>query len=473
MDESEQQPHHPETAVLGAFPELREAKVLVVDDEDIICDFVSDTVGEEGADVVCVGTAREGREAMAKQKFDVALIDAHLPDGSGLDLVAHMRTVSPRTAPVLITGFPDPRKAKRMEEVGVETLLTKPFTASQLLFTVYREFMRYRGAAATAAPEDADHIGLVGRSDFIRSERQNVLLFARGDIPVLIQGPTGTGKEVIARAIHNHSARRHKQMITINCAAIPVHLEESEFFGHAKGAFTGATSDKHGILECADKSTLFLDEVGDLSPAVQAKLLRVLDAQEFTRVGDVAPKKVDVRFISATNKDLQDMAAKGSFRNDLYYRLKAGMIATEPLVCHKEDIPPLIEHFLSGDAGASKKRLRIAPEALDLLSAFDWPGNVRQLKNTLETLSTICDPSRGVTAADVEKVLMTGNEQTPQVPPPLAQARLEFERNYFKMMLLRHNGNITAAAAAAGMDRGNFSKKLKSLGLDAARRRND
>ncbi|MBD3393211.1 MAG: response regulator, partial [Chitinivibrionales bacterium] len=307
MREVNQKPSHPNTYTPGSFPELKEAKVLVVDDEDVIREFVLDTVGEEGAEVTRAETVSTARGIIGTNEFHVALIDAHLPDGSGLDLVARLREVSPRTASILITGFPDPRKAKKMEEVGVETLLTKPFTASQLLFTVYREFMRVKGIDRQSPDTESAGTGLVGNSGFIKKVRQEALLFARGDVPVLIQGPTGTGKEIIARAIHNHSTRRDRQMITINCAAIPDHLEESEFFGHVKGAFTGASAGKDGIVQCADNSTLFLDEVGELSLPVQAKLLRVLDVQEFTRVGDTRPQKVNVRFISATNKDLEDM----------------------------------------------------------------------------------------------------------------------------------------------------------------------
>ncbi|MBD3391443.1 MAG: sigma-54-dependent Fis family transcriptional regulator, partial [Chitinivibrionales bacterium] len=208
--------------------------------------------------------------------------------------------------------------------------------------------------------------------------------------------------------------------------------------------------------------------VGELSLPVQAKLLRVLDVQEFTRVGDTRPQKVNVRFISATNKDLEDMVEKGAFRNDLYYRLKAGMITTEPLSRHSEDVLLLIEHFLADNAARSRGKVRLSPEAKDLLAAYEWPGNVRQVKNAVDTLCMICETGRAATAGDVRTVLKIETEQAPPALPPIARAKFEFEQNYFRTMLARHEGNVSAAASAAGMDRGNFSKKAKSLGLDPA-----
>jgi len=256
-------------------------------------------------------------------------------------------------------------------------------------------------------------------------------------------------------------------MITVNSSAIPEHLEESEFFGHAKGAFTGAHEHKDGIIECANGSSLFLDEVGELSLRMQAKLLRVLDGHEYTRVGESKPRKADFRLISATNRPLLGMIREGTFRQDLYFRLKSGAIDTQPLTAHSQDIPLLVRHFLFEMGRAQKKNFVITARALDALIAYEWPGNVRELKNVVESLCAINGTTRTITAESIEWVISGIDTDSPPAPAPFSEAKEEFEKKFYTGLLAKHGGNITASAKEAGVDRPNFSKKLKSMGIKA------
>jgi DNA-binding NtrC family response regulator len=454
------------SATSGAFPELGGKRVLVVDDDLFARKLAVNVLRREAAVVDEAGSVREAKQTMAEAAFDAALIDVHLPDGNGMSLASHLRRGRPHIAIVFMTGLPDVEKARTMETIAVDSLLAKPVNASQLLFTLYRELIKRRTVAPPGPEFKDEQVGLIGQSLFIRRMREEVALLARGDIPVLIEGPTGTGKEIIAKAIHNCSRRRDKQLMTVNCAAVAEHLIESELFGHTRGAFTGAIADKTGIVKCADRSTLFLDEVADLSLAMQAKLLRVLDGHGFTRLGDVTPQSVDVRFISATNRDLEEMVEHGTFRRDLFYRLKAGMIRTEPLSTHREDIPLLLEHFLAANRERFQQSVTLDARAVGALVRYEWPGNVRQLKNVVNTLCTVC---RGPAATHAELESVLGGKIPARLSPAqtFADAKKSFERSYFGGLLAAHHHNIAAAARAAGIDRGNLSKRLKALGMNS------
>jgi DNA-binding NtrC family response regulator len=372
---------------------------------------------------------------------------------------------------VLISGYATDETAFSMEEIGVQSLLTKPFTVTQLKFTLFRELMRLKepGIRSLCDEPAAEGClgGLKGSSAYIRDLHHKIRQISRGDIPVLIQGPTGTGKEIIARAIHGCSGRKDKPIIIVNSSAIPEHLEESEFFGHAKGAFTGAFEPKDGILRCAHGATLFLDEVGELSLRMQAKLLRVLDGHEFCRIGETVPQRSDFRLISATNRPLQDMVRDGSFRQDLFFRLKACMIQTESLATHREDIPCLVQHFLSRCQAKEQRPFSITAQAVELLVNYEWPGNVRELKNTIESLCTIAGKAGTITLESIEWLLNGVQRQSPSSVVPFAQAKIDFERNYYRSLLERFHGNISVAARVSGIERAYFSKRVKALGLEA------
>jgi transcriptional regulator with PAS, ATPase and Fis domain len=310
-------------------------------------------------------------------------------------------------------------------------------------------------------------LGLIGTSAYMEEMRQEIARIAEGDFPVMIQGDSGTGKDIVAHAIHGRSKRSAKRMVIINCAAIPKHLEEAEFFGYAKGAFTGANAVKQGIIETADNSTLFLDEVGEVSLEIQAKLLRVLDSGEFIPVGSTTVRKVDIRIISATNRDLSDMMKQESFRQDLFFRLKGAVITTIPLVRHKEDIPALINHFLSKEEDPNIPR-HISPVALDLLMDYSWPGNIRELRYTVEVICMASIGMKSIHEQTVRSVLKM-NVAEPEQPLTYKEGKAgtirDFEIRYFTKLLNQFKGNINQASKIAGMYRPNLLKKLKQLGI--------
>ena len=311
------------------------------------------------------------------------------------------------------------------------------------------------------------NLGLVGTSAYLQRLRQDIRRVASGNFPVMVRGESGTGKDIIARAIHTCGKRNSRRMVVLNCAAIPRHSEEAELFGYAKGAAGGAMVLKQGIIETADSSTLFLDEVSEISGELQAKLLRVIDKGEFIPEGSTAVKKVDVRIVSATNRDIEAMVKNKTFRQDLFYRLKGAVIATRPLAYHRDDIPVLIDHFL-GMQDDPKIPRRISPAALHLLTDYAWPGNVRELKYTVEV---ICMAGIGLKSIDEQTVrsVLKMNAAAPEQPLTYREAKAatmhDFETRYFTKLLTHFKGNLNQASKVAGMYRPNLLKKLKQLSI--------
>jgi transcriptional regulator with PAS, ATPase and Fis domain len=291
---------------------------------------------------------------------------------------------------------------------------------------------------------------------------------APGDFPIVIQGPSGTGKEIVANSIHNNSKRKKNPMVTINCAAIPKDLEEAQFFGHTRGAFTGAYSARNGIMAAADNTTLFLDEVSELSLGVQAKLLRVLENGEFLRIGETTSRKVDIRLITATNRNIKEMVEKGSFRDDLFFRL-GFLINTKPLNEHREDIPLIAKHFINiNNTNDPRCPKQITAEALSYLVDYNWRGNVRELKQALNLLCHIAMGKKRINISDVQSILnhkeckINGYELYSTEKIKILR---EFEIDYFTRLLKKYCGNMTQAAKASGMHRPNLIKKLKNLDI--------
>ena len=453
------------------FAELKNSRILLIDDDPDVCDVVQTILQETGAILVSAKSIHEAKTLARENQFHVALTDIVMPDGSGVELIRFFAQEHPDMTMIAITGHADRAMAQSLEEIGVRSVITKPFSASQLRFTVCKELIRrnalIKNGVRTDSAKSYCKESLIGESDYMKALRERVQMLAQSNIPVLIQGPTGTGKEIIAKAIHRSSPWCDKEMIIVNSSAIPEHLEESEFFGHSKGAFTGALDEKRGILACADKSSLFLDEVGELSLRMQAKLLRVLDGHEYSRVGDMAPRKADFRLISATNRPLLDMIRSGGFRQDFYFRLKSGTIETKPLSFHKEDIPLLTRRFMHEFGRRQSCQFSMTPEAFDALSRCDWPGNIRELKHTVESLCTSCMKTKIITRESMAFVVNESNNPGDALSSSFADRKLDFEKNYYVGLLAKHDGNIAMAAKEAGHHRPNLSKKLKTLGISA------
>jgi DNA-binding NtrC family response regulator len=454
-----------------AYAELQGARILVVDDTESIRETVDSALSSCGSQCVCASSIAEALNILARQQFTAAVVDMVLPDGSGMQVIEECEKIGALPV-VVITGHGDRDMALTLENAGIGTVITKPFTRSQLRFTLCKEIIRHTEAVRTLQWREEDASAglgdeLIGASPYMQSLKKKIAVLAQTDVPILIQGPTGTGKEIVARAIHNASGRRNNVMIVINSSAIPEHLEESEFFGHAKGAFTGALKEKDGILKCADRSTLFLDEVAEFSLRLQAKLLRALDGHEFCRVGETKPRSSDFRLISATNRPIREMVHTGTFREDLYYRLSAALMETKPLADHREDIPPLARHFIAEFGKRHKKHFSIKQDALQLLFEQEWPGNIRELKNAVTLLCTTAMKTRAITRNTVFHAFPCLLKPDGR-PMTFAYMKNDFEKGYYERLLGKHDGNISKAAKEAGLLRPNLSKKLRELGIRAS-----
>ena len=368
--------------------------VLVVDDEPEVGTFFRHLLDGRGFEVTAAGSGLEAREALKSARFDVALVDLKLPDTDGLELLRLIKARQPACEVVIMTGYGTTKTAVRAMQLGAFDYIEKPFSdLGEIEDVVRRAAGAGRGEKGTGqAAEEwlplAVRLGfLVGKSAEMKKLVSLAYKIARKDINVLIQGETGTGKEVLARFIHAASPRAAQPFIPVNCGALPENILESELFGHEKGAFTGAGSVRRGIFELANKGTLFLDEVGEASLSIQVKLLRVLETGEFLRVGGERPIRTDVRVIAATNVDLEQAVKEKTFREDLFYRLDVVCLQVPPLRARREDIPLFVDHFLS----KVNPQMRISPEALEILCAYPWPGNVRELANTISRAAVLCE----------------------------------------------------------------------------------
>jgi DNA-binding NtrC family response regulator len=367
--------------------------ILLADDEEKILKTLGRALREEGHDVVTTPSGTAAQRLLVDRAFDLLVIDYLMPDRTGLEVIRELVATTPegeRPAIVMMTAHGTVESAVEAMKLGARDYLQKPFDVDELIVTVRRLLDEERtrtGLQYLLSERDAEfnHYGLVGRSRTMLDVIKRAELVAESRSTVLVTGETGTGKELVARAIHARSGQRDMPLIKVNCAAIPETLLESELFGHVRGAFTGATFTKKGRFALADGGTIFLDEIGTLSTAVQAKLLRVLQDREFEPLGSERTHRVDVRVIAATNRDLRQMVSSGKFQEDLYYRLNVIPIAMPPLRERRDDIPLLVDHFLKRFARDSGKRFDgVEPTVMEELTRYDWPGNVRELENTIE-----------------------------------------------------------------------------------------
>jgi DNA-binding NtrC family response regulator len=430
--------------------------ILLVDDETKILNALAAALRAEGHEVVATAGAREAQKLLSQRLFDLLIVDNLMPELSGLDVIRDLAASSqPGERPqiLMMTAHATVESAIEAMKLGALDYLQKPFEIDELLVVVSRalDHQRLRTQHRYLISErDAEfnHYGIVGRSRRMQEVINTAQVVAKSKSTVLITGETGTGKEMVARAIHDHSAQREMPLIKVNCAAIPETLLESELFGHVRGAFTGATTSKKGKFALADGGTIFLDEIGTMSPALQAKLLRVLQEREFEPLGSERTQQVDVRVIAATNRDLRQMVADGRFQEDLYYRLNVIPIHIPPLRERRDDIPVLVEHFVAKHAQRAGKRIDgLDRGVLDALRNADWPGNVRELENTVER-AVVLAPTPMI-GPDVVRILGVQTATPANLPSLNLRQNLDWAERETVRRALDNAGGIKKDAAEA------------------------
>lgn len=448
-------------------------RLLLVEDDEVFLRPLHRTLELRGYEVLPVQSAEEALDALKSEDVDLVLSDRRLPGMDGVGLVRQVKAEHPDLAVVVMTAYGTIESAVEAMRLGAEDYLVKPFEVAELLLVIRRaiEFQELKAANRRTLRRNQERFtfsNILSRSAGMQAIFDLVRSVVDLDTTVLIYGETGVGKELLARSIHFSGARRDRPFVAVNCAAIPEELFESELFGSRKGAFTGATEHRRGLFQVATGGTLLLDEIGEMPPHLQTKLLRAIEEKKVTSVGADRPVDIDVRFIATTNKDLQVEVERGTFRRDLFYRLSVMPIRVPALRERPEDIALLAEHFLEQANRRSKKSVRaIVPESLQALVRYPWPGNVRELENVIERAVIV---STGDVLVDVERFLAPGGAQAPvdlSLPFREAKARVveEFERTYVAGLLDAHGGKLTAAAKHADMDPKNFSEKMARYGL--------
>ena len=446
------------------------SRILVVDDDRETCRFMHELLREPDREIEMAESPEDALALLGGGRFDLVLSDINLnADLSGLDLLRAFKESDPEVEVVLISAFGTLETALEAVKAGAFDYVSKPVDIGQVREVVARALARRARAGETrpvafptgrTAPD-----GLVGRSGAMLGVYKQIALACASDAPVLVTGETGTGKELVARAIHRHGPRSARPFVPVNCGALPEGLLESELFGHLRGAFTGAVADKKGLFEEARGGTIFLDEIGEMSPALQVRLLRTLELGEVRPVGSSRAMSVDVRVIAATHRDLERAAVEGTFRRDLFYRLHVFAIHVPPLRERREDVPLLAAHFLAGFASRGRDAASLTPAALAALAAHDWPGNVRELENTLERLAV---EARGGTI-DVADLPPAFRERKASLEEPLfagLPSLEEMEKRYLRHVLAAVKANRSRAAEVLGIDRRTLYRMAERFGID-------
>jgi len=460
-----------------------QGRVLIVDDESAMRLALKALLSKEGYQVETAASGEEAVGRITAGSFHVVITDLSMRGLTGMDVLAHARRVDPEIAVLMITAYGSEKVAVQAMKIGAVDYLPKPFDNDEVRMVVRRvmdtvELRRDHRRLLEQVQDGFSFEQIVGRSPVMQRVFETIEKVADTDITVLVRGASGTGKELVANALHYRSPRRNKPLIKMNCAALSRELVESELFGHERGAFTGAVARREGKFEAADSGTLFLDEVGDMPLETQAKFLRALQEREFERVGGNQSIAVDVRVVAATNQDLEGAVRAGRFREDLYYRLRVVELVIPPLAERREDIPLLVHHFLEGAAARFKRPLRpLSGEALRACVAHDWKGNVRELRSAIEQAVLLA----GGSEIELADLLRGAASPAPALPPASAPAGAaglsfrdakaavveSFERDFLLAALRRHDGNISKAAEEIGMYRQNLQQKMRELGISS------
>ena len=440
-------------------------RILVVDDEELQREMLGGFLQKEGFSVSLADSGETALKLCQDEFFEVALIDLKMPGMDGIELLSRLKEINPEIQVIVITAHGSIETAVEAMRKGAFHYVNKPVDLEELKINVKKALENQKVLSENRflkeqLEEKYKDLKIIGESKAIRDVLSTVARVAKTDSTVLIRGDSGTGKELVARAIHTLSDRASRNFISLSCAAIPETLLESELFGYEKGAFTGATRRKEGRFELADEGTLFLDEIGDLSLETQVKLLRVIETQEFERLGGKETIKVSVRIISATNQDLERMIKEKSFREDLYYRLNVVSILIPPLRERKEDILPLVEHFIQKYNQKTGKKIQgITTDAKDILLSYPWPGNIRELENAIERAIVL---GRGE-AIDKSDLAYLSFQKTEQFPSDFSLK--ELEKSQILKVLEKTGGNLTQAAELLGIHRNTLRLKMKEYGI--------
>ena len=456
------------------------ASILIVDDEEAIRTSLRSILEDEGYEVAVAANGLEALKIYGTDPPDLMILDIWMPEMDGLETLRRVKEFVPTTQVMMISGHGSIETAVKAIKLGAYDYIEKPLSLENVTFRVKQALEQYRLAQENRALRSKVErkFELVGQSSVMQRLRELIETAGPTNSRVLIGGENGTGKELVARAIHLHSPRADHPFVAVNCAAIPETLIESELFGHEKGSFTGAISMKRGQFEQANGGTLFLDEIGDMSLSTQAKVLRALQEQQFTRVGGTKLMKVDVRVLAASNKDLEKEIGKGQFREDLYYRLNVVPIVVPPLRERREDIPALVQHFMRLHAEEQGLRMKdVSPEAMGVFQQYDWPGNIRELRNLIERLMIMVP---GFTIEAAQATLSLQGRTTGVVPmntasaapllsksyDSLRDARNAFEKEYISRKLREHHWNISRTADDLKIERSHLHRKIKLLDVE-------
>jgi DNA-binding NtrC family response regulator len=444
-------------------------RVLVVDDEDTVRQAVTSFLEIKGFEVAAAGDCVEAEKCVRGLRPDVAVLDYNLPDGNALELISRLRSVDPLLPFIILTGFGSIDLAVQAVKQGADQFLTKPADLPTLAVLIQRIVENQRNRQKQIAERERrgrDQMNpFLGNSSAIRRLSELAHRVVSTDSSVLILGETGTGKGVLARWMHDNSARSAEAFVDLNCGGFTRDLLETELFGHEKGAFTGAVQTKLGLLEIAHKGTVFLDEIGDVDIQVQPKLLKVLEDKQFRRLGDVRDRRVDIRLIAATHHDIAKLVRTNLFRSDLYFRISTIPLTTPPLRERVDDIPVLATYFLDRlavDLGAHDTEL--SPKAVAALESYSWPGNIRELRNVLER-AILLSGNRVLTERDLN---FDTSAEMDQQRSGFARTLAEVERDYIKEVLLKEGGHVEAAAKRLGIPRSSLYQRIKEFGITRA-----
>ncbi|MCK5126381.1 MAG: sigma-54-dependent Fis family transcriptional regulator [candidate division Zixibacteria bacterium] len=442
-------------------------RIFIVDDEESMCNFMAIMLQKEGYEVETSTDGRQAVDRICNGSYDLVITDMMMPEMSGLELLGQVKKRKTEQDFIVMTAFASVESAIEAMKIGAADYVTKPFKIDEIKLTIDKVLSHNRiiGENITLRKQLAQVQGLdsiIGVSESIMKLKEMIRQVAKADSTILIRGESGTGKDLVARAIHTLSDRNDGRLVSINCAAIPETLLESELFGHGKGAFTGAISSKDGHFKAADGGTFFLDEIGDTSPSIQVKLLRVIEEKRITPIGETQPIDIDVRLITATNANLEQEVQEGRFRADLFYRLNVIPIVIDPLRDRTDDIPILIDHFVEKFCRRHNLGTKvIQPEIYNMLAAYSWPGNVRELENTIER-AVLLNKGTKLESDAFPDIIIKGKSDSLVGPTDHKTPSLEFiEKAYIHWVLDQSEGNKSKAARTLGIDTSTLYRKLE------------